>query len=33
MFLETNHITDDSVLTFAVADWLLNDIEKDYYND
>ena len=31
--LETDSFTDDSVLTFAVADWLLHDIEKDYFDD
>ena len=33
LFQETDHITDDTVLTCAVADWLLNDLEKDYFND
>lgn len=28
-----NHFTDDTVLTLAVADWLLHDIDKYYYND
>lgn len=31
--LDTDHITDDSALTFAVADWLLHDIKSCYYND
>lgn len=31
--LDTDNFTDDTALTFAVADWLLNDIEKCYYND
>lgn len=31
--LDTDNFTDDTALTFAVADWLLNDIEKYYYND
>lgn len=30
---ESDTFTDDSALTFAVADWLLNDIKNDYYND
>ena len=25
--------TDDTVLTLAVADWLLHDIDENYYND
>ena len=33
LFLETNHITDDTVLTCAVADWLLNDIKEKYFDD
>lgn len=33
LFRETDHFTDDTVLTCAVADWLLHDIHKDYYND
>ena len=33
LFQETDHITDDSVLTCAVADWLLNDINKSYFDD
>ncbi len=31
--LETDDFTDDTVLTLAVADWLLNDINENYYND
>lgn len=31
--LETDNFTDDTALTLAVADWLLNDIEKSYYDD
>lgn len=31
--LDTDHITDDSALTFAVADWLLHDIKNCYDND
>lgn len=31
--LDTDNFTDDTALTLAVADWLLNDIEKYYYND
>lgn len=31
--LDTDHITDDSALTFAVADWLLHDIGEYYDND
>lgn len=31
--LDTDHITDDSALTFAVADWLLHDIKSCYDND
>lgn len=31
--LETDTFTDDTVLTLAVADWLLNDIRECYYND
>ncbi|MBR4949829.1 MAG: ADP-ribosylglycohydrolase family protein [Clostridia bacterium] len=31
--LESDDFTDDSALTFAVADWLLNDINKNYHND
>ncbi len=27
------HVTDDSVLTIAVADWLLHDIQHAYYDD
>lgn len=27
------HITDDTVLTIAVADWLLHDIRECYYDD
>lgn len=30
---EHDNFTDDSAMTFAVADWLLNDIDKSYYND
>jgi ADP-ribosylglycohydrolase len=32
LYNEKNHFTDDTVLTLAVADWLLNDIDK-YYSD
>ena len=28
-----SQITDDTVLTAAVADWLVNDIEKDYVDE
>lgn len=31
--LDTDHITDDSALTFAVAHWLLHDINDCYDND
>lgn len=31
--LETDDFTDDTVLTLAVADWLLSDINKNYYDD
>lgn len=31
--LKTDNFTDDTVLTLAVADWLLNDISKCYYDD
>lgn len=32
--LETDTFTDDTALTLAVADWLLNDVnDKNYYND
>ena len=31
--LDTDHITDDSALTFAVADWLLHDIKSCCDND
>lgn len=33
LFEKSDHITDDSVLTCAVADWLLHDINKDFYCD
>ena len=33
LFHEDCHITDDSVLSFAVADWLLHDIWDVYYDD
>jgi ADP-ribosylglycohydrolase len=33
LFREEDHFTDDTVLTLAVADWLLHDIAEDYYND
>ena len=33
LFQETAHFTDDTVLTCAVADWLVNDIHKSYYDD
>ncbi len=29
----TDDFTDDTALTLAVADWLLNDINEAYYND
>jgi len=28
-----DNFTDDTAMTLAVADWLLNDINKHYYND
>ncbi|MBQ2755192.1 MAG: ADP-ribosylglycohydrolase family protein [Oscillospiraceae bacterium] len=31
--LDNDTFTDDSALTFAVADWLLNDINTCYYDD
>ena len=31
--LETDTFTDDSALTFAVADWLMNDIQDILYDD
>lgn len=31
--LETDDFTDDTALTLAVADWLLNDINENYYDD
>ena len=33
LYNENNHFTDDTVLTLAVADWLLNDIDKYYLDD
>jgi len=33
LFNEENHFTDDTVLTLAVADWLLHDIDQYYYDD
>ena len=33
IFEKDAHITDDSVLTCAVADWLLHDIDKNFYCD
>ena len=33
LFNEENHFTDDTVLTLAVADWLLHDIHSIYYDD
>ena len=33
LFHEDCHITDDSVLSFAVADWLLHDTRDVYYDD
>lgn len=30
---DTDTFTDDTALTLAVADWLLNDIKDDYYDD
>jgi hypothetical protein len=30
---ERDNFTDDTAMTLAVADWLLNDIDKYYYND
>lgn len=29
----SDHITDDTILTCAVADWLINDITHGYYDD
>jgi ADP-ribosylglycohydrolase len=31
--IDSDHFTDDTVLTLAVMDWLLHDIKKDYYDD
>ena len=33
LYNENNHFTDDTVLTLAVADWLLNNIDKCYLDD
>ena len=33
LYDEENHFTDDTVLTLAVADWLLHDIDNYYYDD
>lgn len=33
LFHKKDKFTDDTVLTLAVADWLLHDIEANYYND
>ena len=33
LFDTENHFTDDTVLTLAVADWLLHDINNSYYDD
>ena len=33
LFNSENHFTDDTVLMLAVADWLLHDIDKYYYDD
>lgn len=33
LFDAENHFTDDTVLTLAVADWLLHDINNSYYDD
>ena len=33
LFDDENHFTDDTVLTLAVADWLLHDIDNYYYDD
>ena len=33
LFNKENHFTDDTVLTLAVADWLLHDIHSIYYDD
>lgn len=31
--LETDTFTDDTALTLAVADWLLHDVDGNYYDD
>ena len=33
LFHESDRITDDTILTCAVADWLLHDIQKNYNDD
>lgn len=33
LFHKRDHFTDDTVLTLAVADWLLHDIKNHYYDD
>ena len=33
LFNKDDHFTDDTVLTLAIADWLLHDIQKDFYDD
>ena len=33
LFQESDTFTDDTAMTLAVADWLLNDIQKAYYDD
>lgn len=33
LFNDDDQFTDDTVLSLAVADWLLHDIQKDYYDD
>lgn len=33
LFNDDDQFTDDTVLSLAVADWLLHDIQKNYYDD
>ena len=33
IFHKRDHFTDNTVLTLAVADWLLHDVKHEYYND
>lgn len=33
LFNDDDQFTEDTVLSLAVADWLLHDIQKDYYDD